>query len=107
LFYGTFWPTRVVFDPFLDGFLTVHFIMIFVIVGFVSLARAYPWIASNKIHGSSPLRFVGLLGEITRSRGLCWTTKTIVTMAVVDVDPSRYLKSTRVLVGLNLKMNEV
>jgi hypothetical protein len=28
LFYGTFWPTRVVFDPFLDGFLTVHLVTI-------------------------------------------------------------------------------
>ena len=37
LFYGTFWISRCLFGPFLDGFLTVHFIVIFVIVGFVCL----------------------------------------------------------------------
>ncbi len=37
LFYGTFWISRVVLDPFWDPFWTVHFIMIFTFVGYMCL----------------------------------------------------------------------
>ena len=58
MFYGTFWPTRVVFGPFLDVFWTVHFIMIFVIVGFVSLAGA----CQSEVPVFEVLFFVGVVG---------------------------------------------
>ena len=49
--YWVFSISMSVLDPFLDPFLHVHFIMIFATLGLMSLARAYPWIASNKIRG--------------------------------------------------------
>jgi hypothetical protein len=67
LFHGTFWISRCLLDPFSDDFLTVHFIALLPTLGLISLPRDYSWIASNKIRGSSALRFVDLLGEITRT----------------------------------------
>jgi hypothetical protein len=51
LFCWAFWISRCLLDPFSDDFLTVHFIALLPTFGFVSLARDYPWIASNKIRG--------------------------------------------------------
>ena len=70
LFYGTFWISRCLFGPFLDGFLTVHFIMIFTFRGracFLCLSSPWAWdwcssSTNNKaLLGSSPLAWVACL----------------------------------------------
>ena len=50
LFYGTFWPTRVVFGPFLDGFLTVHLSTILPPFTSVELWSVIePWLAGRRL----------------------------------------------------------
>ena len=42
LFYGAFWISGVVLDPFWDPFLNVHLTAVLTTFGFVSLARDFP-----------------------------------------------------------------
>jgi hypothetical protein len=83
-FYGTFWPTRVVFGPFLDVFWTVHFIMIFATLGLMCLVAVLAWLVGRRLVQGLAWVYVAYIRRIS--------TLHVFPFAIIFVDLSRPLK---------------